>query len=167
MGQNQRGKIVMSDEQIAEFIEHSRTATMATVLPNGRPHLVAMWYAVLDGEIWFETKAKSQKAVNLRRDPTITVMIEDGDTYDTLRGVSFDGDAHIVDDDPELLLRVGISVWERYTGPYTEDMRPFVDQMMNNRIAVRLVPTRTRSWDHRKLGMGEMPVAGSTAQYLS
>ena len=77
------------------------------------------------------------------------------------------GGALIVDDDPDLLLRVGISVWERYTGPYTEDMRPFVDQMMNNRIAVRLVPTRTRSWDHRKLGMGEMPVAGSTAQYLS
>jgi PPOX class probable F420-dependent enzyme len=167
VGNNERSKIVMSDDEIAEFIERSRTATMATVLPNGRPHLVAMWYAVVDGEIWFETKAKSQKAVNLRRDPRLTVMIEDGDTYDTLRGVSFDGDAHIVDDDPELLLRVGISVWERYTGPYTEDMRPFVDQMMNNRIAVRLVPTRTRSWDHRKLGMGAMPVAGSTAQYLS
>ncbi len=35
---------------------------------TGMPHLVAMWYAVLDGEIWFETKAKSQKVVNLRRD---------------------------------------------------------------------------------------------------
>ncbi|MDT5196648.1 MAG: hypothetical protein QOH20_3402, partial [Mycobacterium sp.] len=66
----------------------------------------------------------------------------------------------------ELLLRVGISVWERYTGPYSEDMKPFVDQMMNNRIAVRVVPTRLRSWDHRKLGMPDMPVAGSTAQYL-
>ena len=167
MGQNQRAKIAMTDDEIAQFIERSRTATMATVLPSGRPHLVAMWYALLDGEIWFETKAKSQKAVNLRRDPRLTLMIEDGDTYDTLRGVSFDGQAEIVDDDPDLLLRVGISVWERYTGPYTEDMKPFVDQMMNNRIAVRLVPTRTRSWDHRKLGMPEMPVAGSTAQYLS
>ncbi|MFC7674116.1 pyridoxamine 5'-phosphate oxidase family protein [Mycolicibacterium sp. GCM10028919] len=166
MGQNQRGKIVMSDEQIAEFIEHSRTATMATVLPNGRPHLVAMWYAVLDGEIWFETKAKSQKAVNLRRDPTVTVMIEDGLTYDTLRGVSIDGTAEIVDADPDLLHRVGVSVWERYTGPYTDEMKPFVDQMMNNRIAVRVVPSRMRSWDHRKLGMPEMPVGGTTAQYL-
>ena len=166
MGQNQRGKIVMSDEQIAEFIEHSRTATMATVLPNGRPHLVAMWYAVLDGEIWFETKAKSQKAVNLRRDPTVTVMIEDGLTYDTLRGVSIDGTAEIVDDDADLLHRVGVSVWERYTGPYTDEMKPFVDQMMNNRIAVRVVPSRMRSWDHRKLGMPEMPVGGTTAQYL-
>ena len=63
----------MTDEEIAEFITRSRTATMATVLSDGRPHLVAMWYAVVDGEIWFETKAKSQKAVNLRRDPTITV----------------------------------------------------------------------------------------------
>ncbi|ULN47878.1 PPOX class F420-dependent oxidoreductase [Mycolicibacterium goodii] len=166
MGRNERAKIVMSDEEIAEFVERSRTATMATVLPNGRPHLVAMWYAVLDGEVWFETKAKSQKAVNLRRDPTVTVLIEDGHTYDTLRGVSIDGTAEIADD-PETILRVGISVWERYTGPYTDDMRPYVDQMMNNRIAVRVVPGRIRSWDHRKLGLPEMPVAGSTAQYLN
>ena len=167
MGKNERSKIVMGDDEIVDFIDHSRTATMATVGPNGRPHLIAMWYAVIDGEVWFETKAKSQKAVNLRRDPTITVMIEDGKTYDTLRGVSIDGQAEFVDSDPELLLRVGISVWERYTGPYTEEMKPFVDQMMNNRIAVRVVPTRLRSWDHRKLGMPEMPVSGSTAQYLT
>jgi PPOX class probable F420-dependent enzyme len=167
MGKNERSKIVMSDDEIVEFIGHSRTATMATLSASGKPHLIAMWYAVLDGEIWFETKAKSQKAVNVRRDPTITVMIEDGHTYDTLRGVSIDGRAEIVDDDPELLLRVGISVWERYTGPYTDDMRPFVDQMMNNRIAVRVVPSRLRSWDHRKLGMPEMPVAGTTAPYLT
>ena len=167
MGKNERGKIVMTDDEITEFIERSRTATMATVLPNGRPHLVAMWYAVLDGELWFETKAKSQKAVNVRRDPTITVMIEDGQTYNTLRGVSIDGTAEIVDDDPDLLLRVGISVWERYTGPYSDELRPFVDQMMNNRIAVRVVPTRLRSWDHGKLGMPDMPLSGSTAQYLS
>ena len=165
MGKNERGKIVMSDDEIVEFIDHSRTATMATLSADGKPHLVAMWYAVIDGEIWFETKAKSQKAVNLRRDPTITVMIEDGQTYNTLRGVSIDGRAEIVDD-PETNLRVGISVWERYTGPYTEEMRPFVDQMMNNRISVRVVPGRMRSWDHRKLGMPDMPVAGSTAKYL-
>jgi PPOX class probable F420-dependent enzyme len=165
VGKNERAKIVMTDDEIADFIERNRTATLATVLPSGRPHLVAMWYAVVDGEIWFETKAKSQKAINLRRNPVVTVMVEDGLTYDTLRGVSIDGRGEIVDD-PDLLLRVGISVWERYTGPYTDDMKPFVDQMMNNRIAVRVVPERVRSWDHRKLGMPPMPMAGSTAQYL-
>ncbi len=165
MAKNQRAAIVMSGDEVAGFIERSRTATLATVLPSGRPHLVAMWYAVLDGEIWFETKAKSQKAVNLRRDRTVTVLIEDGQTYDTLRGVSIDGQAEIVDD-ADVLLRVGISVWERYCGPYTDDMRPFVDQMMNNRIAVRVVPDRVRSWDHRKLGLPSMPPGGNTARYL-
>ena len=162
MGKNERTKIVMSDDEIAEFIERSRTATMATVLPSGRPHLVAMWYAVLDGEIWFETKAKSQKAVNLRRDPRITFLIEDGNTYDTLRGVSFEGTAEIIDD-PDAIFRVGVSVWERYTGPYTDDVKPAVDMMMNKRIAVRLAVNRIRSWDHRKLGLPPMPLAGSTA----
>lgn len=167
MGKNERAKIVMTDDEIAEFIERSRTATLATLLPDGRPHLVAMWYGVIDGDIWFETKAKSQKAVNLRRNPTLTVLIEDGHTYNTLRGVSIDGTAEIVDDDPDMLLRVGISLWERYTGPYTEDMKPYVEQMMNKRIAVRVKASRYRSWDHRKLGLPDMPVAGSTAKYLT
>ncbi len=165
MGTNERGKIVMAEDEITEFIDRSRTATMATVSAQGRPHLVAMWYAVIDGEIWFETKAKSQKAVNIRRNPICTVMIEDGHTYDTLRGVSIEGTAEILDD-PDSILKCGISVWERYNGPYSEEVRPFVDQMMNKRVAVRVVPDRTRSWDHRKLGLPEIPIAGSTAEFL-
>ncbi len=162
MGTNQRAQIVMTDDEITGFVNCSRTGALATLGPDGQPHLVAMWYGVVDGEIWLETKAKSQKAVNLRRDPRFTFMIEDGDTYDSLRGVSFEGTAEIVDD-PETIFRVGVSVWERYTGPYTDEMKPAVDQMMNKRVAVRLVPSRTRSWDHRKLGMPAMPLSGSTA----
>lgn len=162
MGTNQRSQIVMSDTEIADFVTKSRTGTLATVGADGQPHLVAMWYGVVGGEIWLETKIKSQKAVNLRRDPRFTFMIEDGDTYDTLRGVSFEGTAEITDD-PDTVFRVGVSVWERYTGPYADEMKPAVDMMMNKRVAVRLITTRTRSWDHRKLGMPAMPVAGSTA----
>ncbi|BCO37025.1 PPOX class F420-dependent oxidoreductase [Mycobacterium heckeshornense] len=162
MGSNQRAQIVMSEAEIADFVARSRTGTLATVGPGGQPHLTAMWYGVVDGEIWLETKAKSQKAVNLRRDPRVSFLIEDGDTYDTLRGVSFEGVGEIVDD-PEALFRVGVSVWERYTGPYTEELKPAVDQMMHKRIAVRIVTRRTRSWDHRKLGLPHMPVGGSTA----
>jgi PPOX class probable F420-dependent enzyme len=165
VGTNQRGQITMTEAEITEFIERSRVSTMATIGPNGTPHLVAMWYAVIDGELWFETKAKSQKAVNLRRDGRLTMMIEDGDTYDTLRGVSIEGRGEIVDD-PEALFRVGISIWERYTGPYSEDVKPAVEMMLHKRVAVRVVPDRVRSWDHRKLGLPAMPVGGSTAAYL-
>ncbi|HNM85875.1 MAG TPA: PPOX class F420-dependent oxidoreductase [Mycobacterium sp.] len=162
MGTNQRSQIVMSDDEITDFVTRSRTGTLATIGPDGQPHLVAMWYGIVDGHIWLETKIKSQKAVNLLRDPRFTFMIEDGDTYDTLRGVSFEGTVEIVDD-PDTILKVGISVWERYTGPYTDEVKPAVDMMMNKRVAVRLNSVRTRSWDHRKLGMPAMPMSGSTA----
>ena len=162
MGSKQRNQIVMTDEEITEFVARSRTGTMATIGAGGQPHLVAMWYAVLDGEIWVETKVKSQKVVNLRRNPRVSFLIEDGMTYDSLRGVSFEGVAEILDD-PETIFRVGVSVWERYNGPYTEDLRPAVDMMMNKRVAVRVVTDRVRSWDHRKLGLPAMPLAGSTA----
>ncbi len=136
MGTNQRGQITMSDAEITEFVERSRVSTMATIGVNGTPHLVAMWYAVIDGELWFETKAKSQKAVNLRRDDRLTMMIEDGDTYDTLRGVSIEGRGEIVDD-PEALFKVGISIWERYTGPYSEDVKPAVEMMLHSALPSR------------------------------
>jgi PPOX class probable F420-dependent enzyme len=162
MGTNQRAQITMTDDEIAAFVERSRTATMATIGPNGAPHVIAMWYAVIDGQIWFETKSRSQKAQNLRRDDRITCMIEDGVTYDTLRGVSIEGRGVIVDD-PDELWKIGVSVWERYTGPYTDEAKPLVEFMLHKRIAVRLDVDRVRSWDHSKLGLDPIPVGGTTA----
>jgi PPOX class probable F420-dependent enzyme len=162
MGTNQRAQITMSDEEVAAFVERSRTATMATVGPTGMPHLVAMWYAVIDGTIWFETKSASQKAQNLRRDDRLTCMIEDGLTYDTLRGVSLEGRGVIVEE-PQALWDIGVNVWERYTGPYSDDAKPMIEAMLRKRVAVRLDVARARSWDHRKLGMPAMPVGGTTA----
>jgi PPOX class probable F420-dependent enzyme len=165
MGTNRRAEIAMTDSEITELLHRSRVATLASLGPTGTPHLVAMWYAVHDGEIWFETKGKSQKVVNLRRDPRITALVEDGDTYDTLRGVSIEGHAEIVDD-RDALFAVCRDVWERYTGPYTDEVRPAVEQMMHKRVAVRVVPDRVRSWDHRKLGMPAMEIGGTTAAYV-
>ena len=54
MGVNQRNQIVMSEAEIAEFVARSRTATLATTGADGSIHLVAMWYAHLDGEVWIE-----------------------------------------------------------------------------------------------------------------
>jgi PPOX class probable F420-dependent enzyme len=165
VGTNQRSQITMSDDEIRTFIEQHRTSTMATNGPNGMPHLVAMWYAVIDGEIWFETKSKSQKVQNLRRDDRITCMLEDGWTYDTLRGVSIEGRGVIVDD-ADALWDVGVNIWERYNGPYSDEMKPFVEVMLNKRVAVRVDAERVRSWDHTKLGMDAMPLGGTTAEFL-
>ena len=165
MGQNQRSQIEMTGEEAALFIDRSRTCTMATVGPGGMPHLVAMWYAWLDGRVWLESKAKAQKIVNLRRDDRMSVMIEAGNTYETLRGVSLEGRGVIVED-PDEIWRVGVNVWERYTAPYSEEFQPFVEAMLRKRVAVRLDTDRVRSWDHRKLGIGPTGVGGTTGPHI-
>ncbi len=165
MGTNQRSQVAMTDEEIASFVDRSRTATLATIGSSGTPHLVAMWFAVLDGQIWFETKARSQKAVNIRRDGRVTVSMEAGFTYDTLRGVSIEGRGVVIDD-PDQIWSVGVSVWERYSGPYTDEVKPLVELMLQKRVAVRVEVDRVRSWDHRKLGLDPIPLDGSTARYL-
>ncbi|WP_141585047.1 pyridoxamine 5'-phosphate oxidase family protein [Actinomadura sp. WMMA1423] len=165
MGVNQRSQIVMTDDEIASFLSEQRVATLATNGPSGHPHLVAMWYAVIDGVLWFETKAKSQKATNLRRDDRVTIMVEAGHTYDALRGVALEGRAVIVDD-PDALWAVGVNVWERYNGPYSDEVRPLVEVMLHKRVAVRVDVERIRSWDHRKLGLDPLPLGGTTAEFL-
>ena len=170
MGVNQRAQVVMTEEEIAAFVGRSRTATLATLGPAGTPHLVAMWFGYLDGRIYFETKTKSQKAVNLRRNPEAVVLIEAGQTYDQLRGVSFEGTCTLLEDtgdrgDSEYW-RAAVDVWERYHGVYDEAALPMVEFMMNKRVVVRFEPTRARSWDHRKLGLPEMPLGGSTAEFI-
>jgi PPOX class probable F420-dependent enzyme len=169
MGVNQRAQIRMSDDEVTAFLNQSRTATVATIGPGGFPHLVAMWYGLSpDGQVVFETKAKSQKVVNLRRDPKISCSVEAGESYDQLRGVAIEGMAAIIDDtSSDEYWAVAVSVFERYQGTYTEELRPLVEQMMNKRVVVRIDPVRVRSWDHRKLGLAALPVAGSTARYLS
>ena len=168
MGVSQRAQIRMSDDEVASFLERGRTATIATLGASGFPHLVAMWYGLLDGRVYLETKAKSQKVANLRRTPQISCSVEAGESYDQLRGVAIEGTAAIIEDTAaDEYWAAAVSVFERYERAYTEEMRPLVAQMMNKRVVIRIDPVRVRSWDHRKLGLPSMPAAGSTAQYLT
>ena len=151
-GINQRAAIKMTDEEVEGFLAERRPMTMCTLNHDGSIHAVAMWYGFLEGCIAIETKAKSQKAVNRRRDPRMTCMVEDGEYYEELRGVELVGRAEFVDE-AERLFELGTSLFSRYYAPYTEDMRPFVETMLNKRVVVKLVAERTVSWDHRKLGL--------------
>ena len=151
-GVNQRRQITMTPEEVDAFLHERRPMTMCTLNHDGTIHAVAMWYGFVDGSIAIETKAKSQKAVNLRRDARTTCMFEDGDYYDELRGVELVGHAEIVED-PDKIWELGVSVFERYTGPYNEELRPFVETMLHKRVVAKLNVDRIVSWDHRKLGL--------------
>ena len=150
MGVNQRAQIKMTDGEIDAFLRERRTMSMATIGPGGRIQLVAMWYGFVDGAVGFETKAKSQKVQNLRRDKRLTVLVEDGHTYDELRGVELSGWGEVIED-PAQLFELGVSVFERYQGPYSEEMKSFVEAMLNKRVLVKLHTEKVVSWDHHKL----------------
>ena len=154
-GVKQRNLVVMSAQEVESFLHERRPMTMCTLNHDGTIHAVAMWYGFLEGALAFETKAKSQKVLNLRRNPTITCLVEDGETYDELRGVELVGRAEIVEE-PDRMWALGVSVFERYTGPYTEEMRPMVEAMLNKRVVIKVNVDRVVSWDHRKLGLPSM-----------
>jgi len=162
---NQRAQIVMGEDEVDTFLAQQRSATCATIGPNGQIHLVAMWYAWMDGQVWVETKSKSQKVANLRRDPRMSFLVETGDTYDQLRGVAMEG-AGVVVEDKDVVWDVCVNIFERYNAPYTDELKPFVELMAHNRVAVRLDVARVRSWDHRKLGMDPIELGGTTAEFL-
>jgi PPOX class probable F420-dependent enzyme len=147
---SRRDLIRMSPEELDTFLNERHTMNVATIGPSGHPHVVAMWYGFVDGRPAFWTFGKSQKIVNLRRNPKITALVEDGETYDQLRGVELVGTARIVED-REGIVAIGSSVAERYTGPVTESGRTFIEAQAGKRIGVVIDVERTVSWDHRKL----------------
>ena len=148
---SRRDMIRMSDEEIRALLEEQRIVQVATIDHDGWPHLIAMWYVLVNDQIVFWTYAKSQKTVNLRRDPKLTCLVESGDDYGELRGVQIKGRA-IINNDYETVQRIGAIIWERYNGSLNDASRQMVAAQAAKRVLVFVEPIEVISWDHRKLG---------------
>ena len=140
----------MTDAEVAEFLAAERTLQVASIGPDGVPHLVPMWFGLVGGRIAMWTYAKSQKAANLRRDPRVSCLVEAGDTYGELRGVSIVGRAEL-SDDYDTVYEVGETLYRRYQGDMSHASRAGVEAEAKKRIAIFVDPDKTVSWDHRKL----------------
>ena len=150
---SRRSEIAMTEAELARFLDEERVLTCATIGPNGRPHLMPLWY-VRDGRTLLAwTYGKSQKVRNLERDPRATVQVEAGrDRYGELRGVMLECDVAL-ERDPERILAVGLQLAARYGGADGRpEARERVRQQGKKRVILRFTPTRTVTWDHRKLG---------------
>ena len=148
---SRRNLIRMNDAQIQAFLEEQRSLQVATMDHDGFPHLVAMWYVLVNNEIAFWTYAKSQKALNLRRDPRLTCLVESGIQYEELRGVQIKGCATI-SDDLATVQKLGEAIFTRYTGPLHDNTLSLVTKQAPKRIAIFVKPVEIISWDHSKLG---------------
>lgn len=142
----------MSGAEVAAFIAEQRVLTCGTNGPRGRPHLMPLWYVVRGDDIWSWTYAKSQKARNLERDPRATLQIETGTAYSELRGVMIETRTEI-HRDTDVVAGVGREIFERYGGgALGGEFLEAVRAQAAKRVALRFVPERVASWDHRKLG---------------
>jgi PPOX class probable F420-dependent enzyme len=149
---SRRNQIVMGDDEVAAFLDASRTVTCATIARDGRPHLMPLWYVVRDGELWAWTYAKSQKVRNLERDPRCTLQVETGTEYTELRGVMLDCDA-VLHRELDDVAALGAEIAARYGGAdLTPELAAAMRAQAAKRVGLQFVERRRRSWDHRKLG---------------
>ncbi|MEA2058491.1 MAG: PPOX class F420-dependent oxidoreductase [Actinomycetota bacterium] len=153
-----RKDITMSDAEILEFLEEARVLQVATIGRDGTPHLAPMWFVVEDGKIVFRSFTKSQKILNLRRDPRLTVLVESGDAYEELRGVMIKGEAGLITDPDQVLATYGrLAAKYAMVGPEPVNLDPEAleaafGKFAPKNTAVVVEPIKVTSWDHRKLG---------------
>ncbi len=152
-----RKDVTMNDEELLEFLEGGRNLIVTTMGPDGWPHTAPLWFAVRDGKIVFRSFTKSQKIVNLQRDPRITVLLEEGDAYEELRGAMIKGTATLITD-PDYVLEIYGDLSRRYAfsghtpAPLEGDeLEAAFGRFAPKNTAVVVEPRKVVSWDYRKL----------------
>ena len=146
---NVRESIRMSPAEVADFLAEPHKLQLATLGPDGAPHLVTMYYALFDGLLAFWTYRTSQKARNLERDQRATCLVETGDGYDQLRGVQIQGTVERLEEF-DRILAVGSAVVHRYSENAAQ-LGAYYEAQARKRWAYLVHPTKIATWDHRKL----------------
>jgi PPOX class probable F420-dependent enzyme len=147
---SQRELMAMTADELAAFLREARRAHLATINADGTPHLVPLSYVVLDGRVTFWTDPMSKKVLNLKRDPRVTCLIEEGAAFAEFRAAQLSGRAEL-GEDAETSLRVGLALFERSRGALTDELRAMVASLVPQRVAITVHPERVVTWDHRKL----------------
>ena len=149
---NRRHAIALTEDEQREFIAGAFTIILVSNGRDGFPHAVPMWFIVGDdGCYYMTTYSRSQKAVNLRRDPKAALLLESGKSYDELKGVLIRATAEVLDDS-ELCVRVLTQIHAKHAGGLTEGIGDIMRAQARKRVVLKLTPGRIASWDHRKLG---------------
>ena len=150
-----RRAVRMSDAEVAAMLDDNLKVQVASIGPDGAPHLSTLFYVVRDGRIAFWTYARSQKIRNLERDPRVSALVEDGVDYFELRGVSITGRAEILRGYDEIV-DVGSAVATRMVGADSFEAlgdlgRETVEKQATKRVGVIVHPEKVATWDHRKM----------------
>jgi hypothetical protein len=144
-------KIAMSDEERDAHLARLLVCRVGTIGADGGPHVSALWYCWDGAALWLYSIIRSQRWVNLQRDPRVSVVVDTGEEYFQLRGVEFIGEVEFLGEQP----RVGEPIPELeeperlFAQRYTGGTWLGYDQ---RHAWLRLRPRKQVTWDFRKLG---------------
>jgi Pyridoxamine 5'-phosphate oxidase len=101
-----------------ERLEEADTYWLASVRPEGRPHLMPTWGVWIDDRFWFEGGLNTRRARNIARDPAVVVSIERGRDVVIVEAVA----ERSLDPDPATVERL-VTAFAKYrpTHGYTVD----------------------------------------------
>jgi PPOX class probable F420-dependent enzyme len=135
----------LTPEELDEYLREQRTVRLATASADGRPHVVPLWFVWVDGTVFMNSTLGNVTIRNLRRNPTATGSIDDGDSYQELRGVLVQGTVEWAQDDPRLE-----TVKQTWSNKYMAG-GPVPYDRWRDRIWFRMSPAKLTSWDFRKI----------------
>lgn len=154
--------VAMDDDEVRDFLAAAHTGVLSTLRADGRPAAVPLWF-VLDGpDVIIRTRAASAKAANVRRDPRVSFLVEEGRAWAELRAVSIAGRA-VPEGDPAARARIDAAFDVKYAGFLMPPEVPGASRRhyAAPRVHLRIEATgRPLSWDNSKLLRGS-PALGS------
>ncbi len=150
-----RDAVKLTEQEVHDLLTQNIKVQVASIGPDGVPHLSTLFYIVRDGRIAFWTYGRSQKIRNLERDPRVSALVEDGTDYFELRGVSITGRAEIIRD-YDAIFSIGAEVATAMVNADSFEAlgdigREAVEKQAQKRVAVIVHPEKVASWDHRKM----------------
>jgi len=154
MREQRRGKrIAMTPEETDEFLASQQLCRMATIGGDGRPHTSALWF-VWDGDsIWLNSVVKSQRFTDVTRDPRVSLIVDGGESFGELRGVTIEGRADTVGEVP----RTGEENAD-LTAPELAFARKYMNRdefpYDGGHAWLKITPEKMASWDFSKHGRG-------------
>lgn len=150
-----RDQIRMSDEEVRDLLRENKTIILNSIGPDGFPHPMPMWFSMDDAlVISMTTFRKSQKILNLRRDPRVSLLVESGLEYQELKGVVIYGRAELSEDLDEItavLLAAAGQEAPSDDADAQKVMREVMKKTASKRTLIRVKPERVISWNHAKL----------------
>jgi PPOX class probable F420-dependent enzyme len=65
------------DERVRAFLQDHHSAVMATIKPDGRPHVARIGVGLVEGKLWSSGGQQRARTRFLRRDPRATLFVFD------------------------------------------------------------------------------------------